>query len=98
MPPAGSPAVAIPYIDTVTALNEEAMNVAAQERSVDLMALDEALTRLEKMDEQQSRVVELRYFSGLTLDETADALNVSRTTVATDWAMAKAWLHRDLTR
>jgi len=79
-------------------LNEEAMNVAAQERSVDLMALDEALTRLEKMDEQQSRVVELRYFSGLTLDETADALNVSRTTVATDWAMAKAWLHRELTR
>jgi len=62
------------------------------------MALDEALTRLEKMDEQQSRVVELRYFSGLTLDETADALNVSRTTVATDWAMAKAWLHRELTR
>jgi len=98
MPPAGSPAVAIPYIDTVTALNEEAMNVAAQERSVDLMVLDEALTRLEKMDEQQSRVVELRYFSGLTLDETADALNVSRTTVATDWEMAKAWLHRELTR
>lgn len=79
-------------------LNEEAMNVATSEKSVDLMALDEALTRLEKLDEQQSRIVELRYFSGLTLEETADTLNVSRTTVATDWAMAKAWLHRELTR
>lgn len=62
------------------------------------MALDQALTRLEKIDEQQARVVELRYFAGLTLEETAETLKISRTTVATDWNMAKAWLHRELTR
>ncbi len=77
-------------------LNEDAL--VSKERSIDLMALDEALTRLEKRDEQQARIVELRYFSGLTLEETAEALKVSRTTVANDWAMAKAWLHRELTR
>lgn len=77
-------------------LNEDAL--VSKERSIDLMALDEALKRLEKRDEQQARIVELRYFSGLTLEETAEALRVSRTTVANDWAMAKAWLHRELTR
>ncbi len=77
-------------------LNEDAL--VSKERSIDLMALDQALTRLEKHDEQQARIVELRYFSGLTLEETAAALKVSRTTVVNDWAMAKAWLHRELTR
>jgi RNA polymerase sigma factor (sigma-70 family) len=62
------------------------------------MALDEALNRLETIDRQQAQIVELRYFGGLSLEETAEALRVSRTTVATDWAMAKAWLHRELTR
>lgn len=79
-------------------LEEAALSVVEKERSVDLMALDEALTRLETLDEQQARIVELRYFSGLTLEETAAALKLSRTTVVTDWAMAKAWLHRELTR
>jgi len=77
---------------------EEAMLISGEEKNVDLMALDEALTRLEKIDEQQARVVELRYFGGLSLEETAEALRVSRTTVANDWSMAKAWLHRELTR
>ena len=77
---------------------DEAMAVANDEKSVDLVALDEALTRLEAIDKQQSRVVELRYFSGLTLEDTADILNISRATTARDWAMAKAWLHRELTR
>lgn len=77
---------------------EEAALVAGKEKSVDLMALDEALTRLEKIDEQQARVVELRYFGGMTLEETAEALKISRTTVADDWSMAKAWLHRELTK
>ncbi len=62
------------------------------------MALGEALTRLEKIDGQQARIVELRYFGGLSLEETAEALRVSRTTVANDWSMAKAWLHRKLSR
>ena len=77
---------------------EEAMLVVSDEKSIDLIALDEALNRLAEFDEQQSRVVELRYFSGLSLEETAAALKVSRTTVANDWALAKAWLHRELTR
>lgn len=79
-------------------LNEDVLNSKSEEKSIDLMALDEALTRLEKLDEQQAKIVELRYFSGLTLEGTAEALRISRTTVATDWAMAKAWLHRELTR
>ena len=77
---------------------DEAMTVAGDEKSVDLVALDEALTRLEAIDKQQSRVVELRYFSGLSLEDTADVLKISRSTAARDWAMARAWLHRELTR
>ncbi|MDQ3749194.1 MAG: sigma-70 family RNA polymerase sigma factor [Acidobacteriota bacterium] len=75
---------------------EEAMLVVAEEKSVDLIALDEALNKLAEQDEQQARVVELRYFSGLSLDETAAALRVSRATVANDWNMAKVWLFREL--
>jgi RNA polymerase sigma factor (TIGR02999 family) len=77
---------------------DEALTVAVDEKDIDLLALDEVLTRLEKKDQQQTRIVELRYFSGLSLEETAEALNISRTTAARDWAMAKAWLHRELTR
>jgi RNA polymerase sigma-70 factor (ECF subfamily) len=77
---------------------EEAEQVAGKEKGIDLMALDEALTRLEKIDKRQARIVELRYFGDLTLEETAKVLGISRTTVADDWAMAKAWLHRELTR
>lgn len=77
---------------------EEAAVIVSGGKTIDLIALDEALSRLAEIDEQQSRIVELRYFSGLTLEETAAVLKVSRTTVANDWAMAKAWLHRELTR
>ena len=77
---------------------EEAASVAGKEKGIDLMALDEALTKLEKIDRRQARIVELRYFGDLTLEETAKALDISRTTVADDWAMARAWLHRELTR
>jgi RNA polymerase sigma factor (TIGR02999 family) len=76
---------------------EVAKLVADDKKGVDLMALDEALTRLAAMDEQQARVVELRYFGGLSLEETAEALHVSRATVARDWDVAKAWLRRELT-
>ncbi len=75
---------------------EEAMLIVAEEKSVDLIALDEALNKLAERDEQQARVVELRYFSGLTLEETAEALHISRATVASDWSMAKVWLYREL--
>ena len=77
---------------------EAATLVTDDEKGVDLMALDEALTRLTFLDEQQARVVELRYFGGLSLEETAEALHVSRATVARDWDVAKAWLRRELTR
>ena len=66
------------------------------ERDLDVVALDEALTRLAEIDEQQSRVVELRFFSGLTVEETAEVMNISPATVKRDWSMAKAWLHREL--
>ena len=75
---------------------EEAMLVATKEKSVDLTALDEALDKLAERDAQQARIVELRYFSGLSLDETAEAMHISRATVARDWQMAKAWLLREL--
>lgn len=84
--------------DAVKLSLEKAELEISKEKSIDLMALDEALTRLERKDRQQARVVELRYFSGLSLEETAEALRVSRTTVVYDWRMAKAWLHRELTR
>lgn len=65
-------------------------------RDSDLLALDEALTRLAKKDEQQARIVELRYFSGLTIEETADVLGISPATMKRDWRMTKAWLFREL--
>ncbi len=74
---------------------EEATNVC-ERQNVDLLALDEALSRLAVMDEQQGRIVELRYFSGLSIEETAEALGISPATVKRDWTMAKAWLGREL--
>ena len=59
------------------------------------MALDEALTALSAVDSRKSQVVEMRFFGGLTLDETAEALHVSRDRVKRDWKMAKLWLLRD---
>lgn len=75
---------------------DEAINVATGEKSIDLVALDEALTRLAEFDARQARVVELRYFSGMTEDETAQVLDISPATVRRDWSMAKAWLHGQL--
>ncbi|GJG85467.1 hypothetical protein tb265_06480 [Gemmatimonadetes bacterium T265] len=68
----------------------------APERDVDVVALDEALTRLAALDPRQARVVELRYFAGLEVEETAEVLGISRATVAREWAMARAWLRREL--
>ncbi len=83
--------------DIQITLDEAALG-AGDEKSIDLIALNEALNRLAAKDKQQARVVELRYFGGLGLKETAEVLKISRTTAARDWAMAKAWLHRELTR
>ena len=75
---------------------DESILISGKETDVDLLALDEALKRLGKLDKQQERIVELRYFSGLTIEETADVLGVSPATVKRDWKMTKAWLHREL--
>jgi RNA polymerase sigma factor (sigma-70 family) len=63
---------------------------------VSLVALDDALKDLAALDERQSRIVELRFFGGLTIEETAHVVGISSATVKREWAMAKAWLHRKL--
>jgi RNA polymerase sigma factor (sigma-70 family) len=63
---------------------------------VDVLGVDEALTRLSQFDEQQARIVELRFFGGLSIQETADALHISESTVKRDWTMARTWLSREL--
>ena len=70
--------------------------VPAEVRADELLALDEALERLATLSERQARVVECRYFAGLSVDETAEALGLSQTTVKLDWRLARAWLYRDL--
>jgi RNA polymerase sigma factor (TIGR02999 family) len=74
---------------------EEAL-IASPSKSPDLIALDEALVRLSKLDARKSKVVELRFFGGLSLDETARVLGISAFTVIRDWNFAKAWLHREI--
>ena len=76
---------------------EDALTVvAAGERPVELVALDEALVELAVLDPRQSRIVELRFFGGLTLDETAEATNTSPATVSREWTIARAWLYQKL--
>lgn len=68
----------------------------SSKKDLDIVALDEALGRLEEIDPQQSRIVELRFFSGLSVEETAAVLGISAATVKRDWSVAKAWLHREI--
>lgn len=75
----------------------EGLDLAA-EASSDLVAVDEALEELTKLDPRKAQVVELRFFGGLSLEETAEALDVSTDTVGRDWRAAKAWLSRELNR
>ena len=79
---------------TIVSLDKAAP--AVETPGVDVLALDEALEALSAIDGQQCRVVELRFFAGLTIDEAAEALGVSSTTIEREWALAKAWLHRRL--
>jgi RNA polymerase sigma factor (TIGR02999 family) len=76
----------------------EEARAAPAETAVDLVALNEALDRLAEFDPQQARVVELRYFAGLSVEETAEVLGVSETTVKRDWQTAKAWLREEIIR
>jgi RNA polymerase sigma factor (TIGR02999 family) len=94
----GSGAEKLSLSDTQAALEvEEAQASAAfDDNDVDVVAIDSALLRLEKIDAPQSQIVELRYFGGLTLEETADVTGISVASVKREWAMARAWLRREL--
>ena len=80
----------------VTIVGLDDATPAAKARGIDVLALDEALEQLNSFDECLCRVVELKFFAGLTIDETAEALKVSTATVERDWNVAKAWLHERL--
>lgn len=75
---------------------DEAANISL-EPNTSLLALDEALNALSEIDPQQTRIVELRYFGGLTIEETAEVMDLSPATIKREWAMARAWLHQALT-
>ena len=76
----------------------DAALVVCRERSAELVALDEALDQLSCIDEQQGRIVEMRFFGGLSIEEIGEVLGVSRSTVKREWNVAKAWLSRQMTR
>jgi RNA polymerase sigma factor (TIGR02999 family) len=77
---------------------ENALTISVSETDFDLLALDEALHRLAAKEAHLAKIVELRFFSGLDVVETAEVLGISESTVKRDWQMAKAWLHRELTK
>ena len=77
---------------------ENALTVGVGDTNFDLLAMDEALTHLAAKEEHLAKIVELRFFSGLSIEDTAEVLGISDSTVKRDWQMAKAWLHRELTR
>ena len=77
---------------------ENALTVGVGDTDFDLLALDQALTRLAAKEEHLAKIVELRFFSGLGVEDTAQVLDISDSTVKRDWQMAKAWLHRELTK
>jgi RNA polymerase sigma factor (TIGR02999 family) len=79
-----------------TVVSLDGVSPVALPSSVDVLALDQALEALSSIDERQCRVVELRFFAGLNIDEAAEALGVSPATVEREWALAKAWLYRQL--
>ena len=80
----------------VATLRVTLVDDAAADRAPELIALDTALTSLEDLDPQQARVVELRYFGGLTVEETAEAAGISTATVKREWRTARAWLRREI--
>ena len=75
---------------------EEELEMFSPERSLELVALDEALIRLAELSPRQTQIVELRFFGGLTVEETAEVLGIAPKTVKRDWSAARAWLHREV--
>jgi RNA polymerase sigma factor (TIGR02999 family) len=82
----------------ITLVLDEALAVPGNQREVDLLALDDALNALAKLDERQCRLVELRYFGGLSIEETATELQISPATVKREWATARLWLLQQIRR
>ena len=80
----------------IAAVSLDEVRTGVGEPSEELLAIDEALDRLKELDPQQARVVEMRYFGGLTVEETADALDIAPRTVKREWAIAKAWLRVEI--
>lgn len=76
---------------------DEAM-IVSDSHTEEMLALDQALTRLAAFDKRKSQIAEMRFFAGLTVEETAEVLSISPETVMRDWRMARAWLHRELAR
>ena len=72
--------------------------ISSEDHRLELLALDEALTKLASIDPRKAQVVEMRFFGGLSVKETAEVLNVSQETVMRDWRLAKVWLQRELSR
>jgi RNA polymerase sigma factor (TIGR02999 family) len=72
--------------------------IVSQQRAAEVVALDDVLKELASFDPQQSRIVELRFFGGLTIEETAEVLNLSPATIKREWSTAKAWLYRELSK
>jgi RNA polymerase sigma factor (TIGR02999 family) len=77
---------------------DEAIHGSSKEEELDLVALDAALNRLVQLDPEQGRIVELRYFAGLTIEETAQVVGISPATVKRKWTVSRAWLRREITR
>ena len=100
----GAGQVPLSLDDTRDALEIDAANsaqapdalAAAENSRVDLLAIDRALQQLARIDQQQCQIVELRYFGGLTIDETAEIVGLSAATIKREWTMARAWLQREL--
>jgi RNA polymerase sigma factor (TIGR02999 family) len=83
---------------SVCKVSVEEAAMTSRGKDVDVVALDEALQALAKIDARQSRVVELRFFAGLSLEEISEALEIGPATVQRDWTAARAWLHREISR
>jgi RNA polymerase sigma-70 factor, ECF subfamily len=77
---------------------EEEILIVSHDKSAELVALDDALNQLAEMDERKAKIVELRYFGGLSIEETAEVLGVSVPTINREWRMAKAWLYSEIAR
>jgi RNA polymerase sigma factor (sigma-70 family) len=74
------------------------IELAAKGRTIDLIALDDALNGLAQLDPQEGQIVELRFFGGLSIEETAEMLKLSHATIKRHWATARVWLHREMSR